>query len=92
MVKYYRGIDELRVETDDIENLPAEALDQLRIGDIVIKNSNSGEKHLYRVNYRKDDGSEIAMTYAGVHSIEELYWEKGESGYGDVVKTIKSLD
>lgn len=91
MEKVYRGIAELRIESDDIEHLSADALDMLRVGDTVVKEYN-GEKHLYKVDYRKDDGSEIAMTYAGVHNIEELYWEKGVSGWGDCIKTIKSLD
>ena len=85
------GVVNAMIMTDDIEHLPAEVLDQLDCGDFVVKESGS-EKHLYQVKYRDRAKEEIALVYCDVHSIEELYWEKGESGWGDVVKEIKSLD
>lgn len=91
MVKRYVGIAPLMVETDDIEHLPAEILEELDVGDFVIKNTN-GDNHLYKVTYKKADGSEIALVYCDYHSIEELYWEKGVSGWGDVVKEVRNLD
>lgn len=90
MLEY--GVANAMIVTDDIEHLPAEVLDSLDVGDTVIKVSNGGERHTYHVAYQNADRSEIALVYCDVHSIEELYWEKGESGWGDCIKEIKNLD
>ena len=90
MIKY--GVANAMIITDDIEHLPAEILESLDVGDTVIKESNGGEKHTYHVAYQNADTTEIALVYSDVHSIEELYGEKGESGWGNVVKEIKNLD
>ena len=89
MIEY--GVVNAMVMTDDIEHLPAEILDKLDCGDFVIKVSGS-EKHLYQVKYRDREKEEIALIYVDYHTIEELYYEKGESGWGDVVKEIRNLD
>ena len=85
------GVANAMFMTDDIEHLPAEVLEGLDVGDTVIKVSNGGEKHLYKVTYQNADKTEIALVYCDYHSIEELYWEKGESGWGDVVKEVRSF-
>ena len=91
MAKISYGVVNAMVETTDIEHLPAEVLDQLDCGDFVIKSEN-GSKYLYQVKYCDKVKNEIALVYCDYHSIEELYWEKGESGWGDVVKEVRNLD
>lgn len=90
MVRF--GVANAMYETDDIEHLPAEILDDLDCGDTVVKVSGAGDKHTYRVVYQNATRTEIALVYCDYHSIEELYWEKGESGWGDVVKEVRNLD
>ena len=89
MISY--GVINAMIKTDDIEHLPSEVLDQLDCGDFVIKVSGS-EEHLYQVKYRDRAKEEIALVYCDYHTIEELYYEKGESGWGDVVKEVRDLD
>ena len=89
MLEY--GVSNSLVMTDDIEHLPAEMLEALDVGDTVVKVSNGGEKHLYKVAYQNADKTEIALVYCDYHTIEELYWEKGVSGWGDVVKETRSF-
>lgn len=90
MISY--GVANAMIMTDDIEHLPAEILECLDCGDTVIKVSENGEKHTYKVAYQNANKTEIALVYCDYHSIEELYWEKGESGWGDVVKEVRNLD
>ena len=90
MAKISYGVVNAMVETDDIEHLHAEVLEQLDCGDFVIKNTGSA-KHLYQVKYRDRAIEEIALVYCDYHTIEELYYEKGESGWGDVVKEVRTF-
>ena len=89
MIRY--GVANALFETDDIEHLPAELLEDLDCGDTVVKVSANGEKHTYTCVYHNADKTEIALVYCDYHTIEELYWEKGESGWGDVVKEVRSF-
>ena len=89
MLEY--GVANAKILTDDIEHLPAEVLEELDVGDTVVKVSNGGERHLYKVAYQNANKTEIALVYCDYHTIEELYWEKGESGWGDVVKEVRSF-
>ena len=72
MAQVNYGVVNAMVETDDIEHLPAEVLEQLDCGDFVIKRTGS-EKHLYQVKYHDRAKGEIALIYVDYHTIEELY-------------------
>ena len=89
MVKY--GVANAMIMTDDIEHLPAEVLEDLDVGDTVVKVDN-GNQYMYKVTYKNAGKTEIAMVYCDYHTIEELYYEKGDSGWGDVVKEVRNLD
>ena len=63
-------------------------IDDLKCGDIVIKNED-GSKHAYLVVYKKSN--EIALVYADYHTIEEIYYEKEGENWNFVSKEIFNL-
>lgn len=76
-------------ETDDIEHLPAEKLDELKCGDQVIKISGD-EKHAYIVSYKKED--EISLVYCDHQNVEELYYEKKDGNWdSEALKEITHI-
>ena len=74
------------------EALTAEQLAALNVGDQVIKTSGN-EKHIYTVAYKDATKHEIALVYADVHGVEEIYYEQDGSGnWKSALKEIVDLD
>lgn len=74
------------------EALTAEQLAALNVGDQVIKTSGN-EKHIYTVAYKDATKHEIALVYADVHGVEEIYYEQDGSGnWKNALKEIVDLD
>ena len=74
------------------EALTAEQLAALNIGDQVIKTSGN-EKHIYTVSYKDATKHEIALVYADVHTVEEIYYEQDGSGnWKSAIKETQNLD
>lgn len=67
----------------DITALTASQLDALRPGDVVVKKS-SNSLHTYVVSYKNATKGELSLTYTDHETIEEVYYEKGESGWAYV--------
>ena len=83
------GIMRYIYSVDSVEALSHEDCERLEIGDTVIKDEN-GSKHAYLVTYRKDD--EMSLCYFDHQNVEEVYYEKNESGvWAFVVKDITHI-
>lgn len=68
MEKVYRGVIAMRVETDDIEHLSQEVLDELQCGDVVIKKTVEDGKelrHAYLVTHKQATGICISYNTTG---------------------------
>lgn len=77
--------------TANPEALTAEQLAALKEGDQVIKVSGT-EKHIYTVAYKDATKNEIALVYADVHGVEEIYYEKENGEWKSALKEIVDLD
>ena len=81
MLKIYTGIARLMVETDDIENLPADVLNDLDVGDIVVKRTGA-QKHAYIVNYKGEGvGEGICMCYSATGYSETISYDFTDEGW-----------
>lgn len=81
MVKRYVGIAPLMVETDDIEHLPAEVLNDLDVGDVIVKKTGN-QKHLYQVTYKGEGvGEGICMSYFACGYLETISYDLTENGW-----------
>ena len=81
MVKRYVGIAPLMVETDDIEHLPADVLDDLDVGDVVVKRTGK-KRHLYVVNYKGEGvGEGICMCYSATGYSETISYDFTADGW-----------
>lgn len=78
------------LEVDNVESLTATQLDNLKAGDVVIKKSGN-EKHTYVVVYKDEVNGELSLVYTDAWNAEEVYYEKGVSGWAFVVKDITAL-
>lgn len=68
MEKVYRGIIPMRVETDNMENISGDILEQLQCGDQVIKLTIEDGKelrHLYQVTHKQATGICISYNTTG---------------------------
>lgn len=68
MEKVYRGVIPMRVETDDIENMSGDILEQLQCGDQVIKLTIEDGKelrHTYIVTHKQATGICISYNTTG---------------------------
>lgn len=77
MEKLYRGIRQLIVETDDIENISQAVLEDLEIGDMVVA-VESGEKTQFVVNYKDDETT--GLIFADENVVKTIYFAKSEEG------------
>lgn len=78
MVRY--GVANALFETDDIEHLPAEVLDDLDVGDCVIKVTGK-QKHLYQVTYKGEGSGEgICITYFACGYLETISYDRKDDG------------
>ena len=92
MVKKYVGIAPLLVETDDIEKLPAEILDDLDIGDVVIKRTGK-QKHAYHVSYKGEGvGEGICLTYFACGYLETISYDFTAEGWKFNSKDVWSAE
>ena len=81
MIKRYVGIVPLMIETDDITKLPADVLDDLDVGDVVVKRTGA-QKHLYVVNYKGEGvGEGICMCYSATGYSETHSYDFTENGW-----------
>lgn len=81
MEKIYTGICPLQIETDDIENLSPEVLDDLDCGDVVVKRTGA-QKHTYIVSYKGEGvGEGICLTYTACGYIETISYDLTEDGW-----------
>lgn len=90
MEKMYVNIAQTKIETDNVEALSQEACKTLQCGDKVIKISSSGTKHGYEVAYKSD--TILGFVYCDYETIEEIYYEKGSTGWAFVEKHVRSFD
>ena len=75
MERLYRGIANIKVETDDIEKLSQEVLDELECGDVVVKITGK-QKHAYQVSYKGEGSGEgICITYVACGYIETISYD-----------------
>ena len=75
---------------DSIEALTGAQADALKAGDVVVKKTGT-QRHTYLVAYKDDTEGELALVYADAWNVEEVYYEKGESGWAFVVKDITPI-
>lgn len=76
------------LESDDIENLTDEQLENMSAGDVVIKKDATGE-HAYVCSYKGEGG--LCLTYADCENVETLAYEKDESGWAFDDKTVTHI-
>lgn len=74
-----------REPVEDIEKLSAKQLDELRCGDVVIKQSGT-EQHAYHVAYKDDTKHEISLVYADAWNVEEIYYDKSVGGVWSMIE------
>lgn len=81
MEKRYTGIAPLIIETDDIENLSSEALDDLKVGDVVVKRTGK-QTHAYHVSYKGEGvGEGICLSYNTTGYSETISYDFTEEGW-----------
>ena len=79
------------VECSDVKALSNSQIDLLRCGDYLVKKSGN-ERHAYKVAYKDNVKGEMALVYCDTHNVEEVYYEKGESGWEWVVTENTPID
>ena len=76
-------------EVGSVTTLPSQICDSLECGDIVVKKDSAG-KHSYVVSYKKSD--EMCLTYCDHSIVEEVYYEKGESGWTYIQTDVEKFE
>lgn len=64
-----------RVVVTDMENIRGEVLEDLKAGDVVVKEDSTGA-HAYLVSFRSDTG--ICITYTDCENVETVAYDKIE--------------
>lgn len=70
---------------DDVTDLTSDQAEALKAGNVVVKTTGD-QKHTYIVAYKDEVAGELSLVYADAWNVEEVYYEKGESGWAFVVK------
>lgn len=83
-------MDEPTLEVDDVTALASEQAEALKAGNVVVKRTGT-QRHAYLVAYKDDTEGELSLVYADCWNVEEVYYERGESGWAFVVKDITPI-
>lgn len=69
------------VEVEDITAIPADVLDSLECGDIVVKKTGN-QRHSYRVSYKGDGAGEgICLTYTDASVVETVSYDRTDESW-----------
>ena len=83
MAKVYRGVGRLMIEVEasELEEIAGELLEQLEVGDLVIKKTGA-QKHAYYVTYRGEGiGEGVCFTYSTTGYSETISYDKTAEGW-----------
>ena len=83
MAKVYRGVGRMMIEVDasELENIAGELLEQLEVGDLVIKKTGV-QRHAYYVSYKGEGvGEGICLSYNTTGYSETISYDKTENGW-----------
>lgn len=69
------------VEVEDITAIPADVLDSLECGDVVVKKTGD-QLHSYRVSYKGDGaGGGMCLTYTDASVVETVSYDRTDEGW-----------
>ena len=69
------------VEVEDITAIPADVLDSLECGDVVVKKTGN-QRHAYWVSYKGDGAGEgICLTYVDASVVETVSYDRTDEGW-----------
>ena len=82
--------DAVALEISDIKALTPDQCDQLKCGDVVVKDTGT-ERHSYRVSYKDDTKGEMSLTYVDHSCSEEVYYDKTGGDWAWIVTDITTF-
>lgn len=69
------------VEVEDITAIPADMLDSLECGDVVVKKTGN-QRHAYWVSYKGDGAGEgMCLTYTDASVVETVSYDRTDEGW-----------